>query len=281
MTLQWLACNVGLIVATNVNDPNTAICCCFVSVSGLVRANRSMFPVDEVLRLRTNTESGRLKYVEFLQHYIPTIIGARKWSGVRQVMLVNECFTYSDEAFLLLCYECYHRKWLQEYTTGNGQPSASDDEQANNRTTATATNGAAAMEMVSAHAWLCRTSVQPYRLQLTNMCFRVLPLVLWFWCLQEQARYVGRMRGTRKGWSKAGQNRFNALMVQVFLDRKQNGVAFDDMMRCRMRETYGKKRASQERNDNDLTGAGPVVVYSDLNLEYMIRQANLHSAAAE
>ena len=95
MTLQWLACNVALIVATNVNDPNTAICCCFVSVSGLVRANRSMFPVDEVLRLRTNTESGRLKYVEFLQHYIPTIIGARKWSGVRQVMLVNECFTYS------------------------------------------------------------------------------------------------------------------------------------------------------------------------------------------
>ena len=113
------------------------------------------------------------------------------------------------------------------------------------------------------------------------MCFGVLALVvLWFWCLQEQALYVGRMCGTRKGWSKAGQNRFNALMVQVFRDRKQNGVAFDDMMRCHMRETYGKKRASQERNDDDLTG-GPVVVYSDLNLEYMIRQANLHSAAAE
>jgi hypothetical protein len=99
--------------------------------------------------------------------------------------------------------------------------------------------------------------------------------------MQERALYVGRMCGTRKGWSKAGQNRFNALMVQVFLDRKQNGEAFDDMMRCRMQETYGKKRPSRERNDdNNLTG-GPVVVYSDLNLDYMIRQANLHPAAAE
>ena len=86
------------------------------------------------------------------------------------------------------------------------------------------------------------------------------------------------MCGTRKGWSKAGQNRFNALMVQVFLDRKQNGDAFDNMMRCRMRETYGKKRplnAERSNDGDDLTGA--VVVYSDLNLEYMIRQANLNN----
>lgn len=96
--------------------------------------------------------------------------------------------------------------------------------------------------------------------------------------MQEQALYVGRMCGTRKGWSKAGQNRFNDLMVQVFIDRKQNGEAFDDMMRCRMRETYGKKRHlhnAEQNSDNDFTGA--VVVYSDLNLEFMIRQANLNN----
>jgi hypothetical protein len=93
--------------------------------------------------------------------------------------------------------------------------------------------------------------------------------------------YVGRMCGTRKGWSKAGQKRFNELMVQVFIDRKHNGDAFDNMMRCRMREAYGKKRPlSLQNHDNDnLTGA--VVVYSDLNLEYMIRQANLQSVDAE
>jgi hypothetical protein len=82
------------------------------------------------------------------------------------------------------------------------------------------------------------------------------------------------MCGTRKGWSKAGQNRFNDLMVRVFIDRRQNGDAFDNIMLCRMRETYGKKRpVNEQSNNDDLTGS--VVVYSDLNLEYMIRQANL------
>jgi hypothetical protein len=117
--------------------------------------NRLMFPVDEVLQLRTNTVSGRSKYAEFLQHYIPTIIGARKWSGVRQVMLVNECFTYSDEAFLLLCYECYQRKWLQEYIMGNGKASTPNDEHGHNRTAAIGTNGASAMETVRADALVC------------------------------------------------------------------------------------------------------------------------------
>ena len=109
-----------------------------------------MFPVDKVLRLRTNTVSGRSKYLEFLHHYIPTIIGARKWSGLRQVKLVNECFTYSDEAFLLLCYECYQRKWLQEYMADNGQPVTPDDE-ATNRPTARP----AAMETVSGLTITC------------------------------------------------------------------------------------------------------------------------------
>ena len=68
---------------------------------GLVHGSKLMFAVDEVLQLRTGTVSGRSKYAEFLQHYIPSIIGSRKWSGVRQHRLVKECFTYSDEAFLL------------------------------------------------------------------------------------------------------------------------------------------------------------------------------------
>jgi hypothetical protein len=87
--------------------------------TGLVRVNAVMFTVEEVLRMRTTTVAGRAKYADFLQHYIPAIIGARKWSGVRQVMLVQECFTYSDEAFLLLCYE---RKWIQECIHSTVEP---------------------------------------------------------------------------------------------------------------------------------------------------------------
>ena len=100
--------------------------------------------------------------------------------------------------------------------------------------------------------------------------------------VQEHALYVGRLCGTRKGWSKAGQNRFNALMVQVFIDRKHNGEAFDNMMRCRMREVYGKKRPLHLRShDDDDNQTGAVTVYSDLNLEYMIRQANLQQVGEE
>ena len=124
---------------------NATICVCAMLVlsntlpnttdggnTGLVRVNAAMFTVEEILRLRTNTDAGRSKYADFLQHYIPAIIGARKWSGVRQVMLVQECFTYSDEAFLLLCYECYQRKWIQECIYSTVEP----DHQANNATTA-------------------------------------------------------------------------------------------------------------------------------------------------
>ena len=96
-----------------------------------------MFAVDEVLQLRTGTVSGRSKYAEFLQHYIPSIIGSRKWSGVRQHRLVKECFTYSDEAFLLLCYECYQRKWLHEYMADNRQ-SLVPNQTVNSMTRATA-----------------------------------------------------------------------------------------------------------------------------------------------
>jgi hypothetical protein len=115
---------------------------------GLVRVNKIMFTVDEVLRLRTNTDSGRTKYAEFLQHFIPSVIGSRKWSGVRQVMLVKDCFTYSDEAFLLLCYECYQRKWLHEYIVSNQHAAAPDNPQVNN--TANAITNATAMAMVRA-----------------------------------------------------------------------------------------------------------------------------------
>ena len=108
-----------------------------------------MFTVDEVLRLRTNTVPGRTKYAEFLQHYIPSIIGSRKWSGVRQVMLVKDCFTYSDEAFLLLCYECYQRKWLHEYIVSNQHAAAPDNPQVNNTANAISTN-ATPMAMVRA-----------------------------------------------------------------------------------------------------------------------------------
>jgi hypothetical protein len=64
--------------------------------------------------MRTCHEENHNHYAEFMQNYVPAIAGVKHWSAVRQIEPLGSCITYSDEAFLLLCYECYQRKWARE-----------------------------------------------------------------------------------------------------------------------------------------------------------------------
>lgn len=60
--------------------------------------------------MRTCDEENHNHYAEFMQNYVPAIAGVKHWSAVRQIEPLGSCITYFDEAFLLLCYECYQRK---------------------------------------------------------------------------------------------------------------------------------------------------------------------------
>ena len=48
---------------------------------------------------------------------------------------------------------------------------------------------------------------------------------------EEEARYTGRSQGTKRSWSKEGLERFNAIMVDVYRDRKENATAFDHVFK--------------------------------------------------
>ena len=54
-------------------------------------------------------------YVHFLDRFVPAVLGTNKWKKDRMTKPLSEYFTISDEAFLLLSYECYNAKWVNQY----------------------------------------------------------------------------------------------------------------------------------------------------------------------
>lgn len=60
-------------------------------------------------------KQSRVLYIHFLDHFIPNVIGCTPWKRNRSLNNLGDYFTISDEAFLLLCYECYHDKWIYDY----------------------------------------------------------------------------------------------------------------------------------------------------------------------
>ncbi len=94
----------------------------------------------------------------------------------------------------------------------------------------------------------------------------------------EEAKYTGRSRGTKRSWSKEGLQRYNALMVDEYCDREKNGTNFDDIFREEMIKRYGK----QNDNTNPARGREDeqtepencvVVVYSDFNIQQLMAHA--------
>ena len=55
------------------------------------------------------------------------------------------------------------------------------------------------------------------------------------------AKYTGRDKGTRVGWSEIGIKVFNNAMLRVFLDRETHGKSFDDQFMVLMKDRHDQK----------------------------------------
>ena len=74
--------------------------------------------LDIIHKKRSNRDAD---YLYFLLSYVPALVGYKTWRNHRLASDLDQYFTNSDEAFLLLCYESYGAKWLHDYnatTTG-------------------------------------------------------------------------------------------------------------------------------------------------------------------
>jgi hypothetical protein len=92
--------------------------------------------------------------------------------------------------------------------------------------------------------------------------------------------YVGTQCGTKRGWSSAGRDCFNDLMIAVYLDRKNNGEKFDDFMLKRMCALFGGSRKRARTSTDESPPSQSVITYSDLNIAFMVEQANLAAVRA-
>ena len=88
--------------------------------------------------------------------------------------------------------------------------------------------------------------------------------------------YVGTQCGTKRGWSSGRRDRFNDLMIAVYLDRKKtNGETFDDFMLRRMCALFGGSRKQGRTSTDESPPSQSVITYSDLNIAFMVKQASL------
>jgi hypothetical protein len=62
-------------------------------------------------------------YIDFLDTTIKAVVGYSKYKENWITRPFSECFTYTDEAYLMLCMETYQRKWEHEWRVEQyGQP---------------------------------------------------------------------------------------------------------------------------------------------------------------
>ena len=59
---------------------------------------------------------------------------------------------------------------------------------------------------------------------------------------REDALHTGRTRGTKRSWSAEGLERFNALMIDVYRNRKENGTDFDMVFEEEINNRYTKQQ---------------------------------------
>lgn len=70
------------------------------------------------MKMRNNV----VGYVKFLYLFAPCVVGKKKWErGASMVRVVDEgkkleeLFSVTDEAFLLLCMYNYSQRWVEEF----------------------------------------------------------------------------------------------------------------------------------------------------------------------
>ena len=100
----------------------------------------------------------------------------------------------------------------------------------------------------------------------------------------EEALYTGRSRGTKRSWSNEGLERFNALMVDVYRDRQENGTSFDFVFKEEMIKRYSKKQNDDpdpggQEHEQMPSVSRVVQVYSNFNIEQLVAHANAGTTA--
>jgi hypothetical protein len=61
------------------------------------------------------------------------------------------------------------------------------------------------------------------------------------------AKYTGSLQGSKRSWNEVGKARFNDLMVEVYNDRKRNGVRFNQRWKKRVTMSFRKKDSSSKK----------------------------------
>ena len=167
-------------------------------------------------------------YLYFLLNYVPALVGYKTWRNQRLTSDLDQYFTNSDKAFLLLCYESYGAKWLHDYNaTTMGE---SDDED-----TAPGEN-----IPVSERYLLCWVTV----CLLQNTIGVSKSILMPRFVLHMGEKIYGSLQGSKHSWNEAGKARFNDLMVEVYNDRKRNGVRFNQRWKKRVAMAFRKKDSS-------------------------------------
>jgi hypothetical protein len=99
----------------------------------------------------------------------------------------------------------------------------------------------------------------------------------------EDARYTGRTKGTKLGWTKEGLERMNALMIDVVRDRQANGTHFDNIFKEEMIRKYTKEDTRNPRgreHDEEIAQENRVVlVYNDFNIGQLLAHAAMDTIA--
>ena len=75
------------------------------------------FSLTTLQNLRS--KESRSQYIHFLDRFVAAGIGCKKWKDNRLLKSLSQFFSISDEAFVLLTYECYSAKWTHEYKQKN------------------------------------------------------------------------------------------------------------------------------------------------------------------
>ena len=103
---------------------------------------------------------------------------------------------------------------------------------------------------------------------------------------EEDALYTGKSRGTKRSWSNEGLERFNALMIDVYRDRKENGTNFDIVFQEEMNNRYTPGPEDEEpdpggQEHEQVPHVNRVVqVYSDFNMEELVAHADASGTGA-
>jgi hypothetical protein len=198
------------------------------TTDNILEVTKQEFSLDSIKGMRTIVS--RAAYIELLDCLARAVVGRKRYMENRTTTPLSEWFTYTDEAFLLLCLESYvpkwNRAWARQQQQGQQQNVTAADE--------------------------------------------------------EDARYTGKSKGLKRGWTDEGKERMNALLIDVARDRQANGENFDIIFKDEMIRRYtteDTRNPGGRQQDEELAPANRVVlVYNDFNIAQLLAHAAMGTA---